>query len=229
MASINWTAAVRDLDSHGHTLLPKIWTAAVCATARSWYEDDSRFRSRVVMARHGFGQGEYKYFDYPLPPAVEKLRTALYPRLAAIANRWATPTGGASRLPPTHEEYLARCHAAGQTRATPLMLRYETGDFNCLHQDLYGDLVFPLQVTILLSSPGTDFTGGEFVLVEGRPRQQSQADVVPLTQGDAVVFPVRHRPVRGRRGTFRATMKHGVARVRSGLRLTLGIIFHDAQ
>lgn len=181
------------------------------------------------MARHGFGQGEYKYFEYPLPPVVERLRTALYPRLAPIANRWNESLGSRVRFPEAHAAYLERCHEAGQTRPTPLLLEYTEGDWNALHQDLYGDLVFPLQVAILLSEPGKSFTGGEFVLVEQRPRMQSRAEVVPLRRGDGVVFAVSHRPVEGKRGPYRVNMKHGVSRLRSGHRRTLGIIFHDAK
>jgi hypothetical protein len=181
------------------------------------------------MARHGFGSGEYKYFAYPLPPTVADLRSALYRALAAIANRWNERLGVETRYPADHAEYLERCHAAGQTRPTPLLLQYGPGDYNCLHQDLYGDLVFPLQVAVLLSAPGSDFSGGEFVLTEQRPRMQSRAEVVPLGQGEGVVFPVHHRPVAGTRGTYRVTMRHGVSRLRSGRRYTLGVIFHDAR
>jgi hypothetical protein len=192
------------------------------------YEADKRFRSKVVMERHGFGRGEYKYFTYPLPPLVADLRTSLYPRLAAIANRWNAALGIDVRYPAAHSAFLARCHAAGQTKPTPLMLRYGAGDYNCLHQDLYGEHVFPLQATILLSDPDGDFTGGEFVLTEQRPRLQSRPEVVPLRQGDAVIFAVQHRPVQGSRGVYRVNMRHGVSRVRSGHRQTLGVIFHDA-
>jgi hypothetical protein len=180
------------------------------------------------MARHGFGRGEYKYFEYPLPRVVASLRTALYASLAPIANRWSEASERGDRFPATHVEYLRRCHAAGQCRPTPLLLRYGEDDYNCLHQDLYGELVFPLQLTVLLSQPGTDFEGGEFVLTEQRPRMQSRAEVVPLSQGDAVIFAVHHRPVRGTRGVYRVNLRHGVSRVRKGLRHTLGIIFHDA-
>jgi hypothetical protein len=192
------------------------------------YDDDALFRSRVIMARHGFGQGEYRYFAYPLPDLVERLRTAIYPGLARIANGWAAPLGMDATYPAAHADYLAACHAAGQTRPTPLLLRYGTGDFNCLHQDLYGAMMFPLQLAVLLSRPGEDFAGGEFVLVEQRPRQQSRAEVVPLRQGDAVVFAVNQRPVQGTRGVYRVAMRHGVSRVRGGQRHTLGVIFHDA-
>jgi hypothetical protein len=199
-----------------------------CAATIALWDERQRFRSEVIMARHGFGSGAYRYFDYELPDVVARLRGALYPPLAAIANRWAGPLGQEARFPADHDAFRERCRAAGQVRATPLLLRYETGDWNALHQDLYGESVFPLQVAVLLSEPGDDFTGGEFVLAEQRPRMQSRAEVVPLRRGDAVVFPVRERPVRGTRGWHRRAMRHGVSRVRSGLRFTLGIIFHDA-
>jgi hypothetical protein len=192
------------------------------------YADDEHFRSRVPMARHGFGRGEYRYFNYPLPELVAELRGAVYPQLVPIANRWNASMGLAVRYPAAHAEFIARCHAAGQRRPTPLLLQYGAGDYNCLHQDLYGEHVFPLQLAILLSEPGRDFSGGEFVLTEQRPRMQSRADVVPLRQGDAVVFAVHQRPVQGTRGSYRVNMRHGVSRVRSGHRHTLGIIFHDA-
>jgi hypothetical protein len=193
------------------------------------YDDDARFRSRIVMARHGFGQGEYKYFTAPLPQVVAALRAGFYLQLAEIANRWNEQLGIAQRFPATLDDYLARCHKAGQTRPTPLLLKYGPGDYNCLHQDLYGEHVFPLQLAILLSEPERDFTGGEFVLTEQRPRRQSRVEVVPLAQGEGVIFPVHHRPVAGTRGTYRVTMRHGVSRLRSGERMTLGIIFHDAK
>jgi uncharacterized protein len=192
------------------------------------YPDDGQFRSRVVMSRHGFGRGEYKYFAYPLPQVVEDLRVSLYPGLAVVANRWNEAMRIDVRFPSDHTAFIDWCHAAGQTRPTPLLLQYAPGDFNCLHQDVYGEHVFPLQVAILLKEPGVDFTGGEFVLTEQRPRMQSRAEVVPLLRGDGVIFPVRHRPVQGGRGSYRVNLRHGVSRVRSGSRYTLGIIFHDA-
>ena len=216
------------LNAHGRAVLPGLLSPEACAEARKWWADESLFRSHVHMARHGFGRGEYRYFCYPLPDPIAALRTALYPPLAAIANRWAERLGTTRRFPDTHAAFLDECHAAGQVRPTPLLLRYEAGDWNALHQDVYGEHVFPLQVAIPLSEPGRDFEGGEFVLTEQRPRMQSRAEVVPLGQGDAVVFPVRERPVRGSRGDYRVQMRHGVSRVRSGLRFTLGIIFHDA-
>jgi uncharacterized protein len=227
--TIDWTGISRHLDEHGGAILPKLLLAAEATAVSRLYEEDGLFRSHIVMARHGFGRGEYKYFEYPLPPVVERLRTALYPRLAPIANRWNESLGSRVRFPDSHAEYLERCHEAGQTRPTPLLLEYTEGDWNALHQDLYGDLVFPLQVAILLSEPGKSFTGGEFVLVEQRPRMQSRAEVVPLRRGDGVVFAVSHRPVEGKRGPYRVNMKHGVSRLRSGHRRTLGIIFHDAK
>jgi uncharacterized protein len=212
----------------GYAVLPGLLDAAECRALAVLYDDREAFRSRVVMARHGFGQGEYKYLAYPLPPVVEKLRQSLYPQLASIANRWHRQLGLQPTFPDTLDAYLARCHAAGQQRPTPLILKYGPGDYNCLHQDLYGELVFPIQATVLLSRPGEDFAGGEFLLVEQRPRRQTKGEVVPLRQGDAVVFPVNHRPAAGTRGFYRVTMRHGVSPVRSGGRLTLGVIFHDA-
>jgi hypothetical protein len=217
-----------DLDSYGCAVLPSALSRDECAALAASYNDESLFRSRVVMASHGFGRGEYKYFAYPLPELVAGLRAALYPRLAPVANRWNEAMGIDARFPGDHAAFLDRCHTAGQTKPTPLILRYAAGDYNCLHQDVYGDLVFPLQVAFLLSAPGRDFTGGEFVLTEQRPRMQSRAEVVPLAQGDAVVFAVRQRPVRGTRGAYRVNLRHGVSRLRSGQRYTLGIIFHDA-
>jgi len=216
------------LDERGYALLPSLLDAAACAQLASLYDDASRFRSRIVMGRHGFGRGEYQYFAYPLPPVIASMRRDLYAALAPIANRWNERQGKAADFPRTHEEFIARCHEAGQRRPTPLLLRYGDGDFNCLHQDLYGEHVFPLQMAVLLSRPGEDFTGGEFVLTEQRPRQQSRVEVVPLEQGDAVVFAVHHRPVQGTRGVYRVNMRHGVSRLRSGHRHTLGVIFHDA-
>ncbi len=217
-----------DLDARGYARIEGLLTPQECSSIAALYRSDSRFRSRVVMARHGFGRGEYKYFDYPLPKLVKELRTSLYAQLTPIANRWYAALGVKTSFPEEHAEYLARCHAAGQTRPTPLLLQYGEGDYNCLHQDLYGEHAFPLQVAVLLSEPGRDFEGGEFVLTEQRPRMQSRVDVVPLRQGDAVVFAVHHRPVRGTRGTYRVNMRHGVSRLRSGHRCTLGLIFHDA-
>jgi hypothetical protein len=217
-----------DLDERGYAMIESLIPPGECDALAGLYASDKHFRSRVVMARHGFGRGEYKYFDYPLPGAVQRLRAALYPRLAPIANRWNAAMGSKARFPETLAAFLKRCHAAGQRRATPLLLKYEAGDYNCLHQDLYGEEVFPLQLTILLSDPGRDFSGGEFVMTEQRPRMQSRAEVVPLKKGDAVVFAVHHRPVRGTRGVYRVNLRHGVSRVRSGRRYTAGIIFHDA-
>ncbi|MGH9854461.1 MAG: 2OG-Fe(II) oxygenase [Blastocatellia bacterium] len=203
-------------------------TPEECDALVRLYPVDGAFRSRVVMARHGFGSGEYKYFSYPLPDIVSRLRTVIYPQLAPIANRWNAAMGIDARYPAELDDFIARCHAAGQLRPTPLLLQYEAGDYNCLHQDLYGERVFPLQLTILLSEPGRDFTGGEFVLTAQRPRRQSRAEVVPLRQGDAVVFAVHHRPAQGARGVYRVNLRHGVSRLRSGRRHPLGIIFHDA-
>ena len=228
-AGFDWATVGQELDAQGCALLPGLVPIEDCARLGALYEDDALFRSRVVMARHGFGRGEYQYFADPLPPLVARLRTTLYPPLAAIADRWNEALGIDERYPARHADYRALCHAAGQTRPTPLLLRYGPGDYNCLHQDLYGDRVFPLQVAILLSAPGRDFTGGEFVLTEQRPRMQSRAEVVPLRQGDGVLFPVHHRPVRGSRGVYRVTMRHGISRLRQGHRMTLGIIFHDAR
>jgi hypothetical protein len=228
LPTVDWTLVHAALDTHGHAVLPALLAADTCRALASLYREPEHFRSRVVMARHGFGRGEYQYFGYPLPPVVQALRTAVYPQLAPLANRWNEAMGLDVRYPSTHAEFLERCHAAGQRRPTPLLLRYQAGDYNCLHQDLYGEHVFPLQLAVLLSSPERDFTGGEFVLTEQRPRMQSRAEVVPLAQGDAVVFAVHHRPVRGSRGYYRTNLRHGVSRLRSGCRHTLGIIFHDA-
>jgi hypothetical protein len=228
VSGIDWERVGVDLDAFGCATVPRLLDPDQCAAYAASYASDGLFRSRIVMARHGFGRGEYKYFDYPLPDHLAALRSGLYPPLAAIANRWQLAMGLEQRFPGSHAEYLARCQAAGQLRPTPLLLQYREGDYNCLHQDLYGELVFPLQVAVLLSRPGADFTGGEFVLTEQRPRMQSRAEVVPLGQGDAVIFPVHHRPLNGTRGVYRVNMRHGVSRLRSGLRHTLGIIFHDA-
>lgn len=224
----DWTAITAALDADGFAPLGMLLDAPACARLRTLYDDEARFRSRVVMSRHGFGSGEYKYFAAPLPDPVARLRRQLYGRLAPVANAWAERLGEAARFPARHDDFLARCHEAGQRRPTPLLLRYGPGDFNCLHQDLYGPHVFPLQVAIALTEPGEDFTGGEFVLTEQRPRQQSRAEVVTLRRGEAVAFAVHHRPVRGTRGVYRATLRHGVSRLRSGTRFALGIIFHDA-
>jgi hypothetical protein len=217
------------LDKYGYIIEPALLSAAECNALAALYDDDARFRSKVIMKRHGYGSGEYRYFAYPLPEKIQALRTSLYPALAEIANDWSAAIKSPVRYPDTHEAFLARCHEAGQTRPTPLLLRYQEGDYNCLHQDLYGEHVFPLQAAILLSRPGEDFTGGEFLLTEQRPRMQSRAEVVPLSQGDAVIFAVNERPVRGTKGTYRVKMRHGVSRLRSGKRHTLGIIFHDAK
>ena len=217
------------LQTSGSVVLPQLLSPAQCGALVQLYPQPGRFRSRVVMARHGFGRGEYQYFSYPLPDQVQQLRAAFYPKLVSVANRWNEAMGIDVRFPLEHAAFLARCHAAGQTRPTPLLLKYAQGDYNCLHQDLYGEHVFPLQVAVLLSRPGDDFTGGEFVLTEQRPRMQSRPEVVPLEQGDAVVFAVHHRPVAGSRGVYRVNMRHGVSTLRSGHRHTLGIIFHDAQ
>lgn len=225
---VDWTSVADSLDALGFAVMPKLLTPDDCHSIATMYPDDSRFRSRIVMARHGFGKGEYKYFSYPLPDPIGAMRAALYPELAAIANRWNMEMGIDIQYPKTHAAFLKRCHDAGQTRPTPLLLQYGAGDYNCLHQDLYGEHVFPLQVAILLSEPGHDFEGGEFVLTEQRPRMQSRAAVVPLRQGDAVVFAVHHRPVRGTRGTYRVNLRHGVSEIRAGRRHTIGIIFHDA-
>ena len=229
LAAIDWTAVQASLDTQGWAHVPALFTADECqALARLYAAEDRHFRSRVVMARHGFGRGEYRYFAYPLPDLVQALRTAAYPHLVPIANAWNERMGLAVRYPATHRAFLDRCHAAGQARPTPLLLRYGPGDHNCLHQDLYGEHVFPLQLAVLLSEPGQDFDGGEFVLTEQRPRQQSRVAVVPLRRGDAVVFAVNQRPHRGTRGDYRVTHRHGVSVVRGGQRHTLGIIFHDA-
>jgi hypothetical protein len=229
IGAIDWARIAADLDAHGCATTGRLLSAQQCAELAENYATDAPFRSRVVMARHGFGRGEYKYFAYPLPEPVAVLRDALYPPLADIANRWNQAMAIDLRYPREHASYLARCREAGQAKPTPLLLQYGAGDYNCLHQDLYGEHVFPLQVTLLLSQPGEDFTGGEFVLTEQRPRMQSRAEIVPLAQGEAVIFPVHHRPVQGSRGIYRVNMRHGVSRLRSGHRHTLGIIFHDAK
>ena len=226
--ALDWEQLAVELDAQGSAVIPGLLAPPECAALAALYADDARFRSRVVMARHGFGRGEYKYFGYPLPDLVAALRSALYVRLAPIANRWHAALGMAARFPDCHAAFIERCHAAGQSRPTPLLLQYREGDYNCLHQDLYGEHVFPLQVVILLSEPGRDFSGGEFVMTEQRPRMQSRALVVPLRQGDAAVIAVQHRPVQGTRGVYRVNLRHGVSRVRSGLRHTAGIVFHDA-
>ena len=225
----DWATTTAALDLHGNAVLPQLLSARECKTVAGLYADTRHFRSRVLMQRHGFGQGEYQYFSYPLPDVVAQLRATLYPRLVGVANAWNQAMGIDLRYPADHADFLARCHQAGQQRPTPLLLQYGPGDYNCLHQDLYGEHVFPLQVAVLLSRPGEDFTGGEFVLTEQRPRMQSRPEVVPLQQGDAVVFSVHHRPVQGSRGFYRVNMRHGVSTVRSGHRHTLGIIFHDAE
>lgn len=227
-SNLDWQRAEADLAGLGFTVLAGLVPPEACTALAALYADDVHFRSRVVMARHGFGRGEYKYFAHPLPEPLAELRRDLYGPLAGIANRWSTSMGVAIRYPPDHAAYLDLCHAAGQTRPTPLLLRYEAGDYNSLHQDVYGELVFPLQATLLLSRPGEDFEGGELVLTEQRPRMQSRASVVPLAQGDVVIFPVRHRPVQGTKGVYRVNMRHGVSTIRTGLRHTAGIIFHDA-
>jgi len=229
MRGMDWDRVGADLDAQGNALLPQLLTHEECTTLAGLYGQDDLFRSRVVMGHHGFGRGEYRYFAYPLPETIAALRTRLYPELAPIANRWNQAMGIDVRYPGRHDEFIARCHAAGQSRPTPLLLQYGADDYNCLHQDLYGEHVFPLQVAILLSQPDQDFSGGEFVLTEQRPRMQPRPEVVPLCQGDAVAFAVHHRPVQGTRGTYRVNLRHGVSRVRSGHRHTLGVIFHDAR
>jgi hypothetical protein len=229
VGGFDWSRIASHLDAHGWALLPTLLTTDDCSALAGLYGNDRHFRSNIVMARHGFGRGEYKYFAYPLPDMVVALRTALYARLGPIANEWNAAMGIDARFPGTHAEFISRCHKAGQTRPTPLLLQYGEDDFNALHQDVYGEHVFPLQVAILLSEPESDFTGGEFVLTEQRPRMQSRAEVVPLRRGDGVVFAVRNRPVRGTRGVYRVNLRHGVSRLRSGRRHTIGVIFHDAK
>jgi hypothetical protein len=227
--AIDWQQVSQDLDSQGSAIIDGLLSPKECETLAALYSDDEIFRSRVVMARHGFGRGEYKYFGYPLPDLIASLRTAIYPRLVPIANRWNTAMGIDVRYPERHVDFIKRCHEAGQVKPTPLLLQYGIDDYNCLHQDLYGEHVFPLQLAILLSEPQKDFTGGEFVMTEQRPRMQSRPIVVPLPQGDGVVFAVHNRPVQGARGVYRVNLRHGVSRIRSGHRHTVGVIFHDAQ
>jgi hypothetical protein len=227
--ALDWGRVSRDLDEQGSAILSNVLSAKECRALASLYPDHALFRSRIVMARHGFGRGEYKYFSYPLPDVIQGLRTALYRRLAPVANQWNLAMGMDVRYPDEHADFVQRCHDAGQRRPTPLLLQYGAGDYNCLHQDLYGEHVFPIQVAFLLSEPGGDFTGGEFVLTEQRPRMQSRPEVVPLRQGDGVAFAVHHRPVQGTRGSYRVNLRHGVSRLRSGQRHTLGIIFHDGN
>ena len=227
-ASPEWTDIAARLDADGYALLPRLLAPSACESLVDLYDDDSLFRSTIVMARHNFGRGEYRYFKTPLPSLIQHMREALYAPLAEIANEWFSRMKSEARFPATHEEFIRRCHLAGQARPTPLLLKYGAGDYNCLHQDLYGEHVFPLQIGVLLSQPQDDFTGGEFVLTEQRPRMQSRVEVVPLQQGDAVVFAVHERPVNGLRGVYRVNMRHGVSRIRAGQRYTLGLIFHDA-
>jgi uncharacterized protein len=230
IAGLDWAAITATLGSHGAAATGPLLTPPECETLRGLFDaqDQTRFRSHIVMARHGFGRGEYKYFSAPLPSLVQTMRSALYPRLAPVANAWAAALGQEVRYPAELDAFLARCHAAGQARPTPLLLKYGPGDYNCLHQDLYGAHVFPLQVAFLLSAPGEEFDGGEFVVVEQRPRMQSRAEVITLRQGEGVVFAVHHRPVQGTKGAYRVNLRHGVSRIRAGARSTLGIIFHDA-
>ena len=229
VAALDWERLSRDLDASGNAVATKLLMPSECQALAACYAEDHSFRSRVVMARHGYGRGEYRYFAYPLPEIVAELRAALYPQLVPVANSWSARMQLDITYPADHASFLARCRKAGQDRPTPLLLQYQAGDYNCLHQDLYGEHVFPLQVAILLSQPGSDFTGGEFVMTEQRPRMQSRPEVVPLQQGDAVVFAVHHRPVQGTRGVYRVNLRHGVSTVRSGRRHTLGVIFHDAK
>jgi hypothetical protein len=227
--AVDWDRVSQDLNAQGSAIVERLLSPDECESIASLYPKDDIFRSHIVMGRHGFGRGEYKYFNYPLPALIEDLRTAVYPRLAPIANEWNGTMNIDVRYPESHADFIARCHEAGQVRPTPLLLQYEAGDYNCLHQDLYGEHIFPLQLAILLSEPERDFTGGEFVMTEQRPRMQSRPMVVPLRQGDGVVFAVHHRPVQGTRGVYRVNLRHGVSRIRSGHRSTVGIIFHDAQ
>lgn len=225
----DWNGLSTDLSGYGCAVLDKLLSPDECRQIAALYPQEEHFRSHIHMARHGFGKGEYRYFKYPLPDLIGGLRAALYPRLAVVANDWNERMGIGERYPARHAEFLAACHRLGQVRPTPLLLQYVAGDFNCLHQDLYGDLAFPLQLVVLLSEPGRDFTGGEFVLTEQRPRMQSRVEVVPVRQGDAIAFAVHNRPVKGTKGHYRVNLRHGVSRVRSGLRHTVGIIFHDAK
>jgi hypothetical protein len=227
--ALDWESVSHDLDAQGNAMIERLLSPDECQAIAGLYPQDDLFRSRIVMGRHGFGRGEYKYFSYPLPELIAGLRTAAYPHLVPIANRWNTAMGSDVRYPEQHADFVARCHQAGQDRPTPLLLQYGPDDYNCLHQDLYGEQVFPLQLAILLSAPNKDFTGGEFVMTEQRPRMQSRPIVVPLRQGDGVVFAVHQRPVQGTRGVYRVNLRHGVSRIRSGHRHTVGIIFHDAQ
>jgi hypothetical protein len=229
VVAYDWKALANELDSHGCAVLPGLLSPDECRATAALYSDESHFRSHIIMARHGFGKGEYRYFKYPLPDLLGNIRTALYPHLADVANEWNERMGMDHRIPDNHASFLQQCHDAGQMRPTPLLLQYAPGDFNCLHQDLYGDLACPIQVAILLSQPFKDFSGGEFVLTEQRPRMQSRVEVVPLRQGDAVAFGVHNRPVQGTKGNYRVNLRHGVSRVRSGKRHTVGIIFHDAR
>lgn len=229
IAALDWSALATRISEDGYATTGQLLTREQCDALAAGYENSSQFRSRIVMSRHGFGRGEYQYYSYPLPPLIQALRSSLYPPLASIANEWNRLLGKPQIYPSEHERFQQLCHQAGQTRPTPLLLQYRQGDYNCLHQDLYGELVFPLQAAFLLSEPGRDFTGGEFVLTEQRPRMQSRVAVVPLRQGEAVFFAVNHRPQRGTRGIYRVAMRHGVSVLRSGKRFTLGVIFHDAQ
>jgi uncharacterized protein len=229
VADVTWEQLSRELDAEGNAVIKRILAPDECDQVRTLYDRDELFRSRVVMERHGFGRGEYRYFRYPLPDLIRELRTEIYPHLVTIANRWNEAMGIHIKFPATHKEYVQRCHEAGQDKPTPLILKYGANDYNCLHQDLYGEHVFPLQVAVLLSEPEKDFTGGEFVMTEQRPRMQSRPMVVPLRKGDGVVFAVHHRPVQGKKSIYRVNLRHGVSRIYSGSRYTLGIIFHDAE
>ncbi len=229
LEDISWEQVSQNLDAEGNAIIKGILSVDECDEVRSLYQEENIFRSVVVMERHGFGRGEYRYFSYPLPPLIAALRTSLYPHLVPIANRWNDAMSNDVRYPAAHADFIRRCHLAGQKKPTPLLLKYETGDYNCLHQDLYGEHVFPLQIAVLLSEPDEDFDGGEFVMTEQRPRLQSRPMVVPLRKGDGVVFAVNHRPVKGKKAVYKVNLRHGVSRLRSGSRHTLGIIFHDAQ